>query len=504
MSEQDQRPPEETTQGLKLPRTVHNTISYFGALLAILGVFGFLLLVGLEFMTHTSGAYSGLIQFMVLPPIVIAGLLLIPFGMMLEWRHRKRTGEASLPRLPQIDLNISRHRNAAAIFVFGSVFVGAFILAASYEGYHYTESVSFCGEVCHVVMEPEFVAYQNSPHARVTCVACHVGPGAGWYVKSKLSGLYQVYAVLFDKYPRPIDTPIHNLRPAQETCQQCHWPDTFWGGTQRDHVYFLNDEKNTRWLVRLLVKTGGAAPGGKSEGIHWHMNVSNKVEYLAMDEKRMDIPWVRMTDKATGKVRVWTKPDFKGPVDESQVRTMDCIDCHNRPSHRLLSPVKAVDRALEAGKIDRNLPNIKSTAVAALTAEYPGKAEAFAGIETALREPFKESGKDRSAAVNQAVETVQQIYSNNFFPLMKVKWSDYPEHDGHLEFMGCARCHDGQHEEAETKKQINTDCRSCHEIQAQGPDGKVEYAKDDKGLDFNHPGGDGWQDMPCSDCHSGS
>lgn len=504
MSEHQEIPPQDSTRGLKLPRTVHNQISYLGAAIAVLGIFGFLLLLGLDLVLEQHNAYSGLVLFLVLPPIVIFGLLLIPFGMMLEWRHRKRTGEASLPRLPQIDLNLARHRNAAFIFVFGSIFIGAFMLAAGYEGYHYTESTQFCGQLCHVVMEPEYVSYQGSSHARVACVSCHVGPGAGWYVKSKLSGLYQVYAVLFNKYPRPIDTPIHNLRPAQETCQQCHWPDAFWGGTGRDHVYYLSDEKNTRWTVRLLVKTGGNEPGGKAEGIHWHMNVGNKIEYLALDDDRLEIPWVRMTDLASGKARTFTTPDFKGPVDESKVRTMDCMDCHNRPSHRLQSPMKSVDQALEAGLIDRNLPNVRSTAVAALAAEYATKAEAMNGIETAIRQQYEGDTK-HEAAINQAIQSVQDIYSKNFFPEMKVRWTDYPENDGHMEFLGCARCHGGNHKD-EAQKPITTDCRSCHEILAQGEDGKMEYAKDMKGLDFKHPGGmeDVWPTMPCSDCHTGS
>ena len=62
-------------------------------------------------------------------------------------------------------------------------------------------------------MKPELTTHDHGPHARVACVACHVGPGVNWFVRSKLSGSYQVYAVAFNKYPRPIPTPIKNLRP---------------------------------------------------------------------------------------------------------------------------------------------------------------------------------------------------------------------------------------------------------------------------------------------------
>ncbi len=98
-------------------------------------------------------------------------------------------------------------------------------------------------------MEPEHTAYQNSPHARVKCVDCHVGSGAGWYVRSKLSGAYQVYAVLANVYPRPIPTPIKNLRPARETCEQCHWPSHFSGQKEVINTYFKSDEQNTRWTI---------------------------------------------------------------------------------------------------------------------------------------------------------------------------------------------------------------------------------------------------------------
>ena len=89
----------------------------------------------------------------------------------------------------------------------------------SYRAYQFTDSVAFCGATCHTPMKPEYTAYQDSPHARVPCVGCHVGPGATWYVRSKLSGTYQVYAVFRDVYPRPITTPISDLRPVQQACE---------------------------------------------------------------------------------------------------------------------------------------------------------------------------------------------------------------------------------------------------------------------------------------------
>ena len=182
------------------------------------------------------------------------------------------------------------HRNAATIFAFGTVLVIFVSAVGGYQAFHYTESTEFCGATCHDVMYPEYTAYKHSPHARVACVECHIGPGADWWVQSKLSGAYQVYAVIADVYPRPIPTPIENLRPAQETCEQCHWPQKFFGGQQKRFNHYMYDEANTPWPINMLIKTGGGNPRtGQAEGIHWHMNIKNNVEYIARDEERQEV-----------------------------------------------------------------------------------------------------------------------------------------------------------------------------------------------------------------------
>src|SRR5512147_2459048 len=105
-------------------------------------------------------------------------------------------------------------------------------------------------------MNPEFTAYRLSPHARVACVDCHVGTGATWYVRSKLSGLRQVYAVLTNSYDRPIPTPITDLRPARETCEECHWPEKFYARQLRNTKHYLTDSANTEWNISLQMKIG--------------------------------------------------------------------------------------------------------------------------------------------------------------------------------------------------------------------------------------------------------
>jgi hypothetical protein len=345
-------------------------------------------------------------------------------------------------------------------------------------------------------MKPELITHDHGPHARVACAACHVGSGAGWFVRSKLSGSYQVYSVLFNKYPRPITTPIKNLRPARETCEQCHWPEEFSGNLDRTFNYFQGDATNSPYSIRLSIKVGGANPDrGPVGGIHWHTMQNTRVEYIATDPARQKIPWVRLTD-AQGKVTVFRQPRFTNDISHYEIRTMDCIDCHNRPSHRYVPPDQAVNLAMELGQIDRTLPWIKTNAVFVLTRKYSTDAGATNAIATALAERYP-----NDARITPAIATLQRIYSDNFFPEMKADWSVYPDNLGHMLWPGCFRCHDGTHKTEDGKRSIMAnDCNSCHTILAQGTGAELQQMTPG-GQPFKHTGGD--YDISCSDCHTG-
>jgi hypothetical protein len=180
-------------------------------------------------------------------------------------------------------------------------------------------------------------------------VKCHVGSGTSWYVKSKLSGLYQVYSVLANKYPTPIETPLHDLRPAMETCEKCHWPEKFYARSLWTNKYFLADSLNTEWNITLQMKTGPEYSGlGLSEGIHWHINPAVKIEYISENDKREIITYVKYTDKNTSEEIIY-RDEYNQVTDSlisaSSTRTMDCIDCHNRPSHNYNSPTVYFDKS---------------------------------------------------------------------------------------------------------------------------------------------------------------
>lgn len=488
--------PENSSSSPSSLSLLRNWISLTGTAILVASVFAFFLLCLMDFFAHGANPYIGVLTYFVAPAFFFTGLALIIGGAILQ---RKRVVKDS-GIFPRINIDLSRGRDRKIMGVFVAFSVGFLLLTAfgSYNTYHFTESTTFCGKTCHKVMEPEMTAYQHGSHARVPCSECHIGPGAAWYVKSKLSGMYQVYATLAKKYPTPIATPIKNLRPAQETCEQCHWPKKFTGNLDRSYNTFLSDKNNTPFTVRLLLKVGGSDPtNGPVGGIHWHMNVGKKIEYIATDEARQTIPWIRVTDDK-GEVREYRTAKFTEDPAKYQVRTMDCIDCHNRPAHVYKSPNSAVDLAMHLGKIDPSIPSIKSKAVKVLTKEYTDETEAHNSIASEL-----EKAAPGDARIKGAIAAVQEIYDDNFFPHMKVSWKKYPNNIGHKDWPGCFRCHDDEHKTADGKNAIKgSNCAACHVIVAQGSGKELENLSY-SGLKFAHPGGDLEPTDKCSECHTG-
>jgi len=355
-------------------------------------------------------------------------------------------------------------------------------------------------------MKPEFVAYQASPHARVLCVDCHVGSGAGWYVKSKLTGAYQVYSVLFKKFPRPIATPVHNLRPAQDTCEQCHWPEKFFGTQLKIFNRYGYDEKNTPKQIRVLINTGGGSPvTGVVAGIHWHMNLANEITYVATDDHLQVIPWVRMKDR-DGNVTEYTAKDTTltpEAIEQATKRKIDCVSCHNRPSHVYVPPDRAVNEGFVSGRLDVTLPFLKQQAVAVLTQSYETTPEAVETIAATLDAYYRTNYPNVYASkrdeVKSAITEVQRIFQTYFFPEMKVDWQTHPDNIGHYYYQGCFRCHDGQHV-SKTGKLIRNDCNICHTVLDQVENGVAVPVKNGG---FIHPLDMDVSQNKCTDCHTG-
>lgn len=495
---------------MKLPKHYYSWTTFIGGTIALISFFMIILLFIISLVFGDSDNYSGLFTFIILPTIMFIGLAIMFIGILTRIRRKKQLPVEKEMVFPVIDFNDSRQRFVIFIFVIGlSIFI---VLSAlgSYQAFHYTESNEFCGTLCHTVMEPEYTAYQGSAHARVQCVECHVGSGAGWYMRSKLSGLYQVYSVMVGAYPTPIPTPLHNLRPAQETCEKCHWPEKFYDRKYVVHKHYLADEESTEWDIGLVMKTGPAYRAlGQIEGIHWHINSDVRIEYASTNSKRDTIVWVRYTNLKTGEEHIYS--DDNKPVSDEQLallefRTMDCLDCHNRPSHDYKSPIRFFDDAMTSGKISRSLPDIKIAAMEILRNDFPTRDSAFSYIESELYNyygmMYPEVLESDKQILDDAIMAIKEGYAQNIFPLMKVKWNAYPNYMGHIENDGCYRCHNSSFK-SQSNRVISRECNLCHLIKEQGKPGEMEFATGTGFLEFKHPVDikEKWKTVFCAECH---
>jgi len=423
-----------------------------------------------------SNPYAGIVIFIVLPGIFVLGLLLIPLGIYRDFRRHKKLG--SLPvTYPRISFSDPGFRRTAQFVVLMTAINAPIFTIGTYRGTLYMESVQFCGQTCHQVMEPEYTAYQRSPHARVACVDCHIGPGAPWFVRSKLSGSYQVLAVTFNLYPRPIPTPVRNLRPARETCEQCHWPERFSGEKLVIKTKFGDDEKNAVTKTVLLLHIGGVGVDRRPVGIHGrHLGVAT---YIPAEEKRQVIPWVRYKNQDGSTVEYVST---ENPLSAEQLahavqRTMDCMDCHNRPTHTYDMPEGAVNRAMAGGRISPSLPFVHKVSLELLQRKYPSRLDAQTQLPEALRQYYRtqyfSTYNAQRAQIEEAAAALLEIYNGNIFPHMNVTWGTYPNNLGHNDFPGCFRCHDGNHKSKDGRV-ITQDCNACHNLLAMDePDPKI-------------------------------
>ena len=478
-------------------RHFRNWISWAGLVLMASAVFAFLLLFAIDQFAGHRNPYVGILAYVVAPGFFLLGIVLTLVGALFQRGSERREARGARHVVIKIDLSRARDRKILGIFAAGAVGLLFVTALGSYQTYQYTESVEFCGKKCHLPMEPEFVASQHTAHARVECVACHVGPGAAAYFKTKINGVKQLYHTVRNDFDRPISVTEANPRPVQAICEQCHWPKKYVGNVERTYQHYLSDEKNTPFAVRLLLNVGGGDPAnGPVGGIHWHMNIAKKIEYIATDEKHLNVPWVRMTDP-TGVVTEYRTPEFKDDPAKYRIQRMDCMDCHSRPAHKVHTPNDAVDLALATGRLDSNVPWVKSKVVAALVKPYTTRAEATQGIAATLREAYPDPRQ-----ANPVINEAQAIYRENFFPEVKVDWQTHPDFVGHKNWNGCFRCHDGKHVAADGKMSIKaSDCRSCHLILAQGS-GEALNQIDAKGHDFVHIDAE-YSEFSCSECHTG-
>jgi hypothetical protein len=349
----------------------------------------------------------------------------------------------------------------ATVFV---ILVGL-VVGGAY-GWTWSNSPGFCGKTCHT-MPPQYAAYELSPHSRVSCVECHIGRG---FILEQLARKSVHTELLFRTVFGLYEYPIYakGMRPARVACETCHSPAKFSNDSMVIKQHFAPDETNTEASTYLVMHVGGGTQReGLGYGIHWH--VENKVQFASTDSLDQNIPYIRVT-KADGSVTEYTDitASFNAAgVKDSDLKTMDCITCHNRISHTIAYPEQSIDSSLARGVISSDIPYIRREAVKALTAGYTDETLAFSGIATALDSFYRTSYPDFYATgadkVKAAIAEVQRVYSVSVFSDQKLDWTSHPDNLGHINSPGCFRCHDGKHLDTQ-KKAIRLECNLCHSV----------------------------------------
>lgn len=458
-----------------LPKLWANWIALLGTTMTTVSGNVILVITVVDITTGGANQYASALAYLLMPPAFIAGLMLIALGAWIDHRRVKGGAQPSgIDKAVNIVIGDKTARRRVAFVLVASIVNITVISLAAYQGLSYMNTTRFCGKLCHSVMEPEYNAYSRSPHSRVPCVDCHIGAGADWFVRSKLSGMRQVWATFTGDFSRPVPTPIKHLRPARETCERCHWPQKFHGARLMIRDQFAADKTNTRTTNVVRLNVGGVNKRtGKYEGIHWHVAPDVRIEYDALDERRGLIGQVRLSEK--GKTTTFQAPDkLKGKAVVER-RVMDCVDCHNRPTHIYdPTPEVAVDRALSLGKITTKLPFIRKEAVALLRSKIDKPEQAARIFSDALQAYYlknhQEVASAQDAAIKKAGKELGWIYRRNIYPRLKLTWGTYPSHLGHrLTTEGCFRCHDDEHTAKIKGEEVSIaqDCDKCHEVLAE-------------------------------------
>lgn len=414
--------------------------------------------------------YYGALGFLVLPLFVVFGVFLIGISKFVA-RDRVVLFPAGMPQL-----RVESERRVLLVFGIAVTAFVVFVVAGGVQASRFMDSANFCGGTCHSVMEPEDVAHRNSPHATVDCVHCHVGEGVHGLLKSKMRGSWRAASLLFHLYERPIPAPVQDLPLPEDTCMACHNTDLEKPKKMDLYTTFQDDEGSTKMVSAVIMNLGSSKPEN-AYGIHAHSSRDLQVRYFATDPKRQKIVWVQaLTPKGTHtwKMEGEREPDIKETRETSrgrpvyilrgagEMRTMDCVDCHNRTGHDFLAADRLADELLDKGVVKQGLPNAKLVLSKALEAASRGSKEGMAERVTAEL-GYAWSGEN--VDLEQMAKTVALEAGKNLFPQMNVGWGTYPNELRHGRDEGCFRCHN-QRMKDETGTNLDQDCDACHEMVA--------------------------------------
>jgi predicted CXXCH cytochrome family protein len=416
--------------------------------------------VGVLGHSGSSNPYLGILFDLLLPGVFVLGLVLILIGILV-----RRTYLVSTDQVPSFFPEVSIHDPVfrhGLDFVVVATFINFIIVGIGcYRGVAYMDTVSFCGNTCHV-MAPENAAYHVSSHSGVACTECHVAPGAAGYVHAKVNGTKQLFMVLVDHYPKPIMAD-HKVPVASVTCLNCHNPHAEMGDKLLVTQSFADDSANTQTSNVTVLHVGGEDTLGHLSGIHGaHLG---KIEYIATDTTDQTIPWVRKTNPDGSTVDFIASGASVPSV--AQPRVMDCIGCHNRAAHSFDTAEGALDKMMAQGSPSASLPFLHKESLALLNAKYSSQGEAKARISSGLitfyRSQYPAVWDTQRPQVETSANTLADIYAHNVFPAMNVRWGTHPNNIGHTDSAGCFRCHDGSHT-SKAGVTITNDCSVCHNL----------------------------------------
>jgi nitrate/TMAO reductase-like tetraheme cytochrome c subunit len=457
-----QPPVERNRPGLIL--LTSHWLSWLGLAIVITAVSTWLFVLPTELREHVENPYKGAVVYLILPGVLFAGLGLVAVGILLGRRRIRERLRASL---------VDRRTTLQRLVAFLVIMVGANLLIGTqltYRAVQYMDTPQFCGASCHA-MRPQYVGHQDSNHASVACAECHVAPGAGGWIAAKMNGTRQLWQTLTQSYPRPVPPALESGRlvPARETCERCHWVDKIVGSRLVIVPSYAGDEKNTASYTVLMMLVGGST----MQGIHHaHFSGGFEIQYAATSPKRETIPWVQRRNTRTGETKTFLAEGTKPEQVQALPRyTMQCVDCHDRPTHGFLPADRALNRAIALGQVPADLPFIKKQGLAALEAKYSSSAEAAQKIPTAIESYYRQAHphvyEARRTDIATAGLRILAIYNRHVFPDLNVTWGTYANNLGHTDSPGCSRCHDGGHAVPGGKDVITADCGACHQILAQ-------------------------------------
>lgn len=202
------------------------------------------------------------------------------------------------------------------------------------------------------------------------------------------------------------------------------------------------------------------------------MDPANEVRYRHLDRERLEI--VEVVQATPDSEIRYFMDGAEADTAAGEWRTMDCLDCHNRPTHVYELPHRAVDVAMTVGTLDPGIPWLRRETERVLREVEPND-DTTGTIRSALLAIYTEEHPEDlailEASLGPVVATLTGLAERNLWPDMRITWGTYRSNlshfdaDGEFDEGGCFRCHNDELESAEGRT-IEQGCEVCHTLVA--------------------------------------